>query len=231
MPTVKRMIAGGASTLECQNVMPSNSWPNWSSLFSGAPPEIRTGENFPSIFSTLKAQAPNKTAVFFYEWSTLREICSTDMADMRDELRTNIASARMAADYIKERKPAFTAIVFDELDHVGHTQGWGFPSYYAKLTQIDGLIDIIEQGVKDGGIYDSTVFVLSADHGGILWLHGYDTPRMRNIPLIIYGAGIREGFTIPFPVSICDIAPTMAALLGLEVPPEWTGRAIVEIFK
>ena len=37
MPVTERMIAGGASSLDMRCVMPSNSWPNWTALFSGAP--------------------------------------------------------------------------------------------------------------------------------------------------------------------------------------------------
>jgi arylsulfatase A-like enzyme len=89
---------------------------------------------------------------------------------------------------------------------------------------------LIEQGVKDAGIYDTTVFMLSADHGGIGWGHGFNSPQQRRIPLIIYGSGIREGFTIPS-ADICDIAPTMASVLGLQIPSEWTGKSLEEIFR
>jgi arylsulfatase A-like enzyme len=96
---------------------------------------------------------------------------------------------------------------------------------------LDGLIAVIEQAVKDAGIYDSTVFILSADHGGSFRGHGANFPKQRKIPLVMYGPGIKEGFVILSPVSICDIAPTMAALLGMEIPPEWTGCLLQEIFK
>jgi predicted AlkP superfamily pyrophosphatase or phosphodiesterase len=228
MPTVKRMIAGGASTMECWNVLPTNSWPNWSSLFSGAPPELRTQENFPSIFSILKEQQPEKTAVFFYEWGDLVRIFTAGSTDMRGGLQSNAESAQAVAAYIKDKKPAFTAVVFNEPDSTGHSQRWGTAKYYAKLTEMDALVALIEQGVKDAGIYDTTVFMLSADHGGVLWGHGFNTPRQRRIPLIIYGSGIKENFVIP-PASICDIAPTMALLLGLKMPPQWTGRPLEEI--
>jgi len=29
---------------------------------------------------------------------------------------------------------------------------------------------------------------------------------------------------------LCDIAPTMAAILGLQIPSEWTGQVIWDIF-
>ena len=242
MPTVKRMILGGASSLDVLCVMPSISWPNWSSLFFGAAPQQRTGhtepnapenivDNFPSVFSLVKNSNPGKAqSVFFYEWSELYKICSSETAETL-EIESNLESTQKIAAYIVEKKPAFTAIVFNQPDSTGHSKRWGSAVYYAKLAELDSYIAIIEQAVKDAGIYESAVFILSADHGGTFWGHGYNIPKQRKIPLIIYGPGIKNGFLIPSPLSICDIAPTMAAIMGLKAPPEWTGRPLKEIFK
>jgi len=96
---------------------------------------------------------------------------------------------------------------------------------------MDNLFAVIEQAVKDAGIYDSTVFVLSADHGGSGRGHGANISKHRKIPMIFYGSGIKEGYKILSLVNIYDITPTMAAILGMEIPPEWTGRILYEIFK
>ena len=230
MPTVKRMMYRGAWSLDAQSVMPSTSWPNWSSLFCGAPPEQRNTENFPSIFTLIKNKKQTEKQILFYEWTELQEICSNETAE-KQGISSNIESAKKIAAYIKEQKPFFTAIVFDELDHAGHSKGWGSKAYYAKLKELDSLIAVIEQAVKEAGIYDDTVFVLSADHGGSGFGHGLDYPSHRKIPIVFYGKGIKKGFNILSPIDIYDITPTMAALLGLDIPPEWTGRLIYEIFK
>jgi len=99
------------------------------------------------------------------------------------------------------------------------------------MPNLQNWIIFIEQAVKDAGIYDSTVFVLTADHGGSFNSHGINVPKQRNIPMIFYGSGIKEGYIISSRVNIYDITPTMAALLGMEIPPEWTGRLLHEIFK
>ncbi|MDR2313861.1 MAG: alkaline phosphatase [Spirochaetaceae bacterium] len=231
MPVVKRMIRGGASSVKVLSVLPTNSAPNWSSLFRGAPPEYNGAKNFPSIFSLLQEQGGGKKAAFFYEWSGLEHICDGDAADKRGNIETDMKTAGEIAAYIIEKKPYLTAIVFNEPDSTGHSGGWGSAAYYAKLAELDALIAVIEQGVRDAGIYQDTVFVLSADHGGIFWGHGFNSPRQREIPLIVYGDGIRKGYTIPSPLSICDIAPTMALILGLRPPPQWTGRPLGEIFQ
>jgi predicted AlkP superfamily pyrophosphatase or phosphodiesterase len=235
MPTVKRMISDGTSSTKTRSVMTSVSWPNWSSIFMGTPPEKRESNNVPTIFSVVKesfstVQEDLETQpAFFYEWKDLYNICPDETA-AKFEIFSDFESAYKIASYIMANKPVFTAIAFDEPDHTGHTKGWGSKAYYEKLTFLDNLVAIIEQAVKDSGIYDSTVFVFSADHGGSFKGHGLNTSKHRKIPLIFYGAGIKKGYIIPFPTDIYDISPSMATILGLQVPQEWTGRPIYEIF-
>jgi len=235
MPTVKRMISNGTSSTETRSVMPSVSWPNWSSLFMGTPPEKRSNDNFPSIFTIVKksfstVQEDSETLpVLFYEWKDLYNICPDETA-AKFEISSDYESAYKIASYILAKKPVFTAIAFDEPDAAGHAKGWGSKAYYDKLALLDNFVAIIEQAVKDSGIYDSTVFVFSTDHGGSFKGHGMNTSKHRKIPLIFYGAGIKKGYVIPFPTDIYDITPSMAIILGLQVPQEWTGRPIFEIF-
>ena len=228
MPTVKRMMTGGAYSLGVQNIMPSECWPNWTSLFYGAPPERRGRKNFPSIFTLLENSG--QTAALFYELDKLEELCP-DSAAEKQEILTNVESAKKIAAYITEQKPVFTAIVFNEPEVTGHSRRWGSVEYYAKLKELDGYIAIIEQAVKDAEIYDSTIFIFSADHGGSLYFHESDTPVKRKIPFIVFGNGIKEGFKIMSPINIYDITPTMAAILGLDIPSVWSGRIVYEIFK
>jgi len=230
MPTVKRMMTQGAWTLTARSVKPSVSWPNWSSVFFGTPPEQRNKEDFPSIFTLLKNNEMAKKSAFFHEWNELLKLYNVEAVNIQ-KIHSDIESAGKIASYIKEQKPIFIAMDFDEPDTTGHSIGWGSEAYYAKLEEMDNIIAIIEQAVKDAGIYDSTVFVLSADHGGTFRGHRSYFPKHYKIPMIFYGSGIKKGFKIPPPVNIYDITPTMAALLGMEIPPEWTGRTLHEIFK
>jgi predicted AlkP superfamily pyrophosphatase or phosphodiesterase len=234
MPTVKRMILDGTSSTETVSVMPSISWPNWTSLFMGTSPE-KQENNTPSIFSVVKESFPTvqddfeTQPVLFFEWKYLYNICPDETAT-KFEISSDYESAYKIASYILTKKPVFTAIVFDEPDSTGHAKGWGSKAYYDKLTLLDNFVAIIEQAVKDSGIYDSTVFVFSSDHGGSFKGHGLNSSKHRKIPLVFYGAGIKKGYVIPFSTDIYDITSSMATILGLQVPQEWIGRPIFEIF-
>ena len=235
MPTVKRMISDGTSSTETRSVMPSISWPNWTSLFMGTPPDKQGDNSFLSIFSVVNEsfttvhEDSETQPVIFFEWKDLYNICPDETA-VKIEISSDYASAYKIASYISTKKPVFTAIVFNEPDPTGHTKGWGSKAYYEKLTLLDNFVAIIEQAVKESGIYDSTVFVLSSDHGGSYKSHGHNNSKHRKIPLVFFGAGIKKGYIIPFSTDIYDITPSMTAILGLQAPQEWTGRPIYEIF-
>ena len=236
MPTIKRMILDGTSSTAVYSVMPSTSWPNWTSIFMGTPPEKRTENDFPSIFSLVEdsfsisqTNFESNRAILFYEWKELYNICS-DKDAIKLSISSDYASAYRIASYIVSEKPVFTAVVFGEPDTTGHMEGWGSEAYYSKLSLLDDFVSIIEQAVKESDIYDSTVFVFSSDHGGSFKGHGLNTSKHRKVPLIFFGPGLKKGYTIPFHLDICDIAPSMAAILGIQLPKEWTGRPIFEIF-
>jgi predicted AlkP superfamily pyrophosphatase or phosphodiesterase len=237
IPTIKRMISNGTSGIDVRSIMPSNSWPNWTSLFMGTPPENRFENDFPSIFSIVKnslsilhVDFETNQILIFYEWEDLYNIFPDD-AVVKLKINSDYESAYKIASYILKKKPVFTAIIFGEPDIAGHINGWGSKAYFDKLALLDSFVAIIERAVKDSGIYDNTVFVFSSDHGGSFRGHGLNTSKHRKIPLVFYGAGIKKGYTIPFPLDIYDIAPTMATILGLQTPQEWTGKTIFEIFK
>jgi predicted AlkP superfamily pyrophosphatase or phosphodiesterase len=244
MPVVKRMMREGTYTMKALSVIPSNSGPNWSSMFMGAPPRVTGYPDyrssvtdryglFPTVFAALKAQRPESRIGFFFEWGELDRLCPAEIADHKEhipDLSNNSEAVEAIGDYIKTQKPDFTMIVFDEPDHTGHSEGHGTKAYYKKLRQLDRFIGVIEEAVRAAGIYDETVFVLSADHGGILWGHGGFTLRERQIPLIFFGSTIKRGHIISRPVHIYDIAPTITSIFGLDPPRVWKGRSIGEIF-
>jgi len=87
---------------------------------------------------------------------------------------------------------------------------------------------VLEPLRASGGLTD-TICLLLADHGGHDHHHNVGLSEDLTIPWIISGAGIRHGYSITCSVSIVDTAPTVAHLLGLPIPVEWSGRVVTEV--
>jgi arylsulfatase A-like enzyme len=66
-------------------------------------------------------------------------------------------------------------------------------------------------------------YVATATHGTP---YSYDT----HVPLVIMGGGVAVGLYRQ-PASPADIAPTLAALLGVQAPSSATGRVLTEALK
>jgi predicted AlkP superfamily pyrophosphatase or phosphodiesterase len=176
---------------------------------------------------------PESKIGYFYDWDGMSYLCPPDVLNRMElfpQLSTNKEAVENIGNYIKNEKPTLTLIVFAEPDYVGHFIGHDTNAYYAKLTELDGYIHIIEQAVKDAGIYDDTIFIFSSDHGGIGMGHGGDTLSERQIPFIMYGKNIKKGYNILSPVMIYDIAPTIAAAFKLIPPDVWVGHSINDVY-
>ena len=62
------------------------------------------------------------------------------------------------------------------------------------MAELDGYIGQIIQAVKDAGIYDETIFIVTADHGGVNKGHGGKTMLEMETPFIICGKNVKKGY-------------------------------------
>jgi arylsulfatase A-like enzyme len=107
-------------------------------------------------------------------------------------------------------------------------------AYDAEIASADVAFGDLLQRLRSRGRHDSTLIVLTSDHGeafgerGKVGWHGdelYD--EQVRIPLIIKLPGARlAGTTVESQVREIDLAPTVLSVLGLPVPPEFSGAAI-----
>ncbi len=253
MPTAKMMMREGAYTFHARSVLPSSSAVNWASMMMGAGPELHGFTEwgsrkpdlpsrivtekyglFPSIFSLLRDQLPEAEIGFFYEWDGMAYLMEQPAANTVQQIKPDtLAPYRCTeeiAGYIRAKKPTFTMVVFDQPDATGHKYGHDTPEYYAELTKLDGHIARLWQAVKDAGMEKNTLFLLVADHGGINKGHGGKTMKEMEIPLILFGPGVKKGFEITESVMIYDITATIADVFHLAVPQVWIGRPVKSAF-
>lgn len=252
MPNVKRLMAEGSYTLKKRSVLPSSSAVNWASMYMGTGPELHGYTDwgsqtpdlpsrvidedgiFPTVFGLLRRSDPKAEIGCICEWSGIRYVCDT-LALNYDKLVTekpqNQATAKYAVEYIKSAHPTLVNVVFDEPDHVGHGIGHDTPAYYEKMKELDGYIGQIIQAVKDAGMFEETIFIVTADHGGIKKGHGGKTMEEMETPFIICGKGIKKGYEFEESMMQFDCASTIAYIFGLKQPQVWIGRPMIQVFK
>lgn len=253
MPNVKKLMNDGSYTLKKRSVLPSSSAVNWASMFMGAGPELHgytewysktpelpsreVNENgiFPTVFSLLRGSEPKAEIGCIYEWETIRCLVDTFALNYDkhvSEAESNpAAAAQYAVDYIKKARPNLLAVIIDNPDHVGHAAGHDTPEYYTVLKELDNYVGQIVNAVKEAGILDETVFIVTSDHGGINKGHGGKTMQEMETAFIISGKNIRKGYEITESMMQFDTASTIAHIFNLKQPQAWIGRPMLSAFK
>lgn len=253
IPNIRKMMNEGCYTLKKRSALPSSSAINWASMFMGAGPELHgytqwgskvpelpsreVTENgiFPTIFYLLHKARPEAEIGCLYEWEGIKYLADTLALDYHaqapDYNKHPEALCGMAEKYIKEKTPVLLAVCFDNPDHVGHAAGHDTPEYYAKLNELDTYVARIVQAVKDAGMFDETIFIITADHGGINKGHGGKTMQEMETPFIICGKNVKKGGEFSESMMQYDVASTIAYIFGLKQPQVWIGRPMKQVFK
>lgn len=109
--------------------------------------------------------------------------------------------------------------------------------YAGEIAFADHCIGQVVTELKRLGLYDSTLIIVTGDHGEMLGDHGEDThayfiyqPAIK-VPLIFKFPGQNKKKTIKAQVGLIDIAPTLYSILGIEKPAEVQGTDLSVYFK
>ena len=253
VPNLQSLMQGGSYTMHKRSVIPSSSAINWASMFMGVGPEmhgyttwgsktpevtsITTNGNgiFPTIFSTIREQRPEAETGCTFEWDGIKYVIDTlaisHVKYFKGGWKQVEENCNEIVQYIQEQKPIFFVPCFDGIDGTGHEKGWYTEEYYNYLARIDQCIGRIIQALKDAGIYDDTIIIVTGDHGGHDQGHGTLDIRDMESPLVFYGKNVCANHQIKEPVVQHDIPATIAYILGLEIPEFWRGRPVKQAFE
>ena len=247
MPNTRSLMEAGTYTFYKRTVLPSDSAPNWASMFAGAPNEFHGWSNngsgpdvqpvylnkngvFPTIFSILREQDPEAEIGCIFEWGGIRPLIDEKAHNYCiKEKQENLTP--LAVEYIKTKKPDFLTVIYDDPDHVGHADGHDTPAYYAKMEQLDSWLGEIIAAIKEAGIYDDSIIVVTSDHGGINTSHGGRSLMEMDTPFIVAGKNIRKAGDLNQYMMQYDTAHTLAEMFGLEIPEVWRGKSLSQIFE
>ena len=258
LPNIHALMDQGSWTLAKRSVMPSASAINWASIFNGLPTEMHgfdkwnstrgtipsTSDNGhgipPTIFTILREQHPEAVSGALYDWDGVGAVADTLAMSWHRCLQTYTSTdevvvpipdyTRMATDYICANKPEFFLLYYGTQDEAGHVRGWYSPEYMDRQKQLDAAIGQVIEALKEAGMYENSVIVVTSDHGGKDHGHGGFTLLEMETPLIVCGKGIRAGYQIPEPMMQYDTPAILADILGLRIPDDWRGRPFPGIY-
>jgi arylsulfatase A-like enzyme len=106
--------------------------------------------------------------------------------------------------------------------------------YDDRIRDVDGILAQLLDRLKDYGLHENTVIVLTSDHGEEFLDHGewvhqaklYD--ELLRVPLIMKGPGLAQGTIVTRQIGLIDLAPTVLDSLGIEEEVEsFQGRSFL----
>ncbi len=109
-------------------------------------------------------------------------------------------------------------------------------AFYAQCTQIDAQLRLVIGTLREEGVLDNTVILVTGDHGDMLGDFGLYAKRLfyegsARVPMILtapknfprIGAGVIDRR----PVGLADVMPTLLDIAGIAVPDTCDGRSML----
>ena len=238
MPTLAHLRQVGASAL-MHSQPPSFSEPGYSTLLTGAWPAINDGpvfnldyEEIPTftqdnLFSAA-SRAGLETAISGYYWFE-KLVPQGDVDHSSYTPGEDAAADREVVDaalvWLKATDTNLVLVHIDQVDYAGHHEGGAAsPNWDAAAKRSDDLVAEILAAMD---LENETIVVLS-DHGQIdAGGHGGQDPVVLLEPFVIAGKGIKPGTYAD--IQMVDVAPTIAALFGANIPASAQGRVLEEM--
>src|SRR6266568_2501494 len=104
-----------------------------------------------------------------------------------------------------------------------------------EIACADAQVGRLIEFLKNKGLYQNTLIILSGDHGESLGEHGEKTHGFfiynatLHVPLIIHLPGDMHARTVQNLVNLADIMPTVLAALNIQLPAHVQGQSLLPI--
>lgn len=234
-PFVHEMMKRASYTLEGSSMKPSVTLPCHMSIFHSVTPErhgITTNTYMPMVrpINGLFEQINNAggKSAMYYGWEPIRDVSRAGSLKHAEYIwayttdNTDRLLTESALNYIKKENPDFVFLYMVETDEKGgHDNGWMSAPY---LQCIHDAIDNVKRVLAEVG--DEYTVIVTADHGGHDRAHGSELPEDMTIPMFFFGRDFVAGKKLA-DISLLNIAPTIAKIMGVPAAREWEGKSIV----
>ncbi len=240
MPYLNELRSQGAAAT-MRSRAPSYSTPSYGVLLTGAWPDLSDAPTnnlevdrlWPFTQDNLFLAARRsgaKTAVAGYYW--FEKLIPPPALDAGfyvpgEDAVADQAVMDAARPWLNDPSYGFVLVHLDQVDYAGHHEGGGAGKGYASAAhRVDELLREI---VAPLDLAQDTL-VIASDHGHLdRGGHGGPDPVVTTEPFIMLGAGVRPG---QYPeIQMVDLAPTLAVLLGANLPASTQGQAQVKMLQ
>ena len=243
-PNIDRIFADGAVSYEVIAPMPTVSAQCWGAILLGVQPEVHKLTNeiiseqpydpksiYPSVFRVIRENDPGATLFSVCDWSPINFGIVEDGIDV---VKSNVggcdpAVTRRICKFVSENDPKFLFAQFDQADGAGHQYGYGTEKHLQQIAVEDGYVGQIFEAYKARGFLDTTLFIVTADHGGKDHSHGGDSEGEKKVMFAARGASVQKG--VIGEMELRDTAAVVLHALGYKQPQTWTGRVPSGLFQ
>jgi len=244
-PCIDEIFKEGAVTYTMLSEDPSISAQCWGSMLHGVTNDFHGVDNtiaetrqfdskskYPSIFRVVRENDPDAKLASFTHWSPINfGIIEDGLGVHKVDSDTDEDLTQKICEYVKDVTPNLLFVQFDEADASGHNSGFGGKEQQKTINRIDGYIGEIYRAYEDAGVLDETLFIVTADHGGVGHSHGGLEDSERNIMFAVSGHTVQKNSEIQ-DMEIRDTAAVVLHALGYDtLPATWTARVPGGLFE
>ena len=235
-PNIDKIIENGAVSYDVLTAEPTISADCWGSMLICVKPEVHGLTNdilsskpydieskYPSVFRVIRENMPEATLASFSNWSPINSGLVENNLNVYKESSWDADLTEKICTYLKENgAPTFMFVQFDEVDGAGHCHGYRSEKYLNQITVEDGFVGRILDVYKELGALEDTLFIVTADHGGLGTSHGGSSDDEKIVMFSAIGKTVKNG-TIG-EMEIRDTPAIILHALGLTQPTSWTAR-------
>jgi hypothetical protein len=248
-PYMDNLMANGSFTLNAWTVTPSVTIAAIPSIHTGATPEVHgvtdwNGEIYAETLTEVFEEAGLPCAIVCQS-PILGGYSATYSIDYYYHPQADENFMSEAIHMLIRHNPFFMSTYNPMPDRRGHAYGHESPEYKEAIENADYHIGRLIENLKELGVYENTLIVITTDHGMTGQSHGNGYENDMRVFSIWHGPRVKENYRMfdnvyipPSPTydetyvahRIVDIAPTVTSLVGLRAPENSEGSTIYEIF-
>jgi|GEM_PF-831881 len=219
---------------------PSLSYPTWTTILSGAPPEIsgvttnwfEQAVPVETLFDvaidsglSVGVVGPEDFEMLYLDGYRGSPLLTADLSPWAEDgsyMSTELVNG--ALDMVNAIDPRFMVLHLPDADETAHDFGADSDEYREIVGRIDTDVARLVDQLQD----ERTTFIVTADHGHVaIGGHGGWEDEVTHVPAVFVGRGVASQRNEA--MQQVDMAPTVAGLLDVPVPRFAAGRVRADV--